>query len=287
MLAASAATLPRGHMLIEPYFFDVSTQGRFDRDGTRRSSTHASDLGTLTYINYGVTDYFTVGLIPTTGYNIISGAASSTRPAMGDLTLNSQVRLRKYHPGSRIPMMGLNVQETLPTASFDRLARGSDGFGSGALTTTLGLYMQQYFWLPNGRILRGRLNTSQAFSRDAKVQDASVYGTEQGFRGSAHPGASFVIDNAWEYSLSKHWVLATDVAYRHDGNTRVRGYNLQDAARTATVRNSGPADAFYVAPGIEYNLNASLGVLFAVRLMPAGRNTSSSITPAIAINFVR
>ena len=287
MLAASAGSLPRGHMLIEPYIFDVSTQGHFDQNGTRRSATHGNDIGTLTYINYGLTDSFTIGLIPTTGYNIITGTPSSTRPEMGDLTLNSQYRLRKYHPGSRIPMMGFNFQETLPTAKFDRLTRASDGFGGGAYTTTLGLYMQQYFWLPNGRILRGRLNTSQSFSGDAKVQDASVYGTSDGFRGSAHPGASFIIDNAWEYSLTKRWVLASDFEYRHDRNTRISGFNLQDPARTVSIHNSGPADVFFVAPAVEYNLNANVGVLLGVRLTPAGRNTSSSITPAIAINFVR
>lgn len=286
MLAASAATLPRGHMLIEPYFFDVSTQGRFDKEGTRRSATHANDIGTLTYINYGLTDSLTIGLLPTTGYNIISGGVDSSRPAFGDLTLNSQYRLRKYHPGSRIPMMSVNVQQTFPTAKFDRLKQMSDGFGGGAFTTNIGLYMQQYFWLPNRRILRGRLNISQAFSGDAKLKDASVYGTDIGFCGTAQPGASFVIDNAWEYSLTKRWVLATDVEFRHDANTWVRGYNDQDPLRTISLRNSGAADLLYVAPAVEYNLNSKVGVLLGLRLTPAGRNASASITPAIAINIV-
>lgn len=286
MLAASAATLPRGHMLIEPYFFDVSTQGHFDKNGTRHSTTHANDFGTLTYINYGLTDSFTIGLLPTTGYNVISGGVDSSRPAFGDLTINSQYRLRKYHAGSRIPMMSINLQQTFPTAKFDQLTRTSDGFGGGAYTTNLGLYMQQYFWLPNGRILRGRLNISQAFSGDAKLRDASVYGTDVGFRGIAQPGATFVIDNAWEYSLTKRWVFATDVEFRHDANTWVRGYNEYDPTHTVALRNSGASGVLYVAPAVEYNLNSKVGVLLGLRLTPAGRNTSASITPAIAINIV-
>ena len=51
MLAPSAATLPRGHFLIEPYLYDVR-------------AAHSSSLGWLTYVNYGLADRVTVGLIP-------------------------------------------------------------------------------------------------------------------------------------------------------------------------------------------------------------------------------
>src|SRR5438874_9391571 len=37
MLAPSAATLPTGHMLLEPYLFDVMTE---DRKSTRLNSSH-------------------------------------------------------------------------------------------------------------------------------------------------------------------------------------------------------------------------------------------------------
>src|SRR3546814_3781925 len=51
MLANSAATLPRGHVLIEPYVYDVS-------------SPHADGYGSLTYMLYGLTDRLTIGLVP-------------------------------------------------------------------------------------------------------------------------------------------------------------------------------------------------------------------------------
>jgi hypothetical protein len=38
MLAPSAATLPRGHFLIEPYLYDVTVQGFFDAKGVRHGS---------------------------------------------------------------------------------------------------------------------------------------------------------------------------------------------------------------------------------------------------------
>src|SRR6185312_13527722 len=61
LLAPSAGTLPRGHWLVEPYVFDVMTYGYFDRNGTRRSTGAAHELGNQTYIEYGLADRFTLG----------------------------------------------------------------------------------------------------------------------------------------------------------------------------------------------------------------------------------
>lgn len=288
MLAASASTLPRGHFLIEPYFYDVSVQGQYDAGGTRRSTTHSNGFGSLTYLLYGVADRVSVGMIPVAGFNTVSSGLNSSGVAFGDLSLQAQYRLTQFQVGSHVPTVSVVLQETLPTGKYDHLGnRPSDGLGSGAYTTTLGLYMQNYFWLPNGRILRGRIDISQSFSKDVKVEDVSVYGTGEGFRGYAKPGSSFFLDVAGEYSLTRHWVLALDATYRHSGNTSVTGSNIVDSLTTGGMRlDFGSSDAFGLAPAIEYNFNRSLGVLLGTRVIPAGRNTSATITPAIAINFV-
>src|SRR5580698_6532550 len=93
MLANTAATAPRGHFLIEPYLFDVSTQGNFDHHGTRHSTAHANSYWSLTYMVFGLTDKWNVGLIPTFNYNTASGGPSSAGLGVGDLTLQVQRRL--------------------------------------------------------------------------------------------------------------------------------------------------------------------------------------------------
>jgi hypothetical protein len=183
------------------------------------------------------------------------------------------------------------LQETFPTGKYDRLGnRPSDGFGSGAYTTTVALYSQTYFWLPNHRILRVRFNVAQAFSNSANVKDVSVYGTEAGFRGHAKPGSSTLLDASFEYSLTRSWVLASDITYRHARNTHVSGYNILDPTSVQnppSIRlDSGSSDAFGLAPAIEYNWSAKVGVIVGVRVFPAGRNTSATVTPAVAINIV-
>jgi hypothetical protein len=278
MLAASAATLPRGHILIEPYLYDVI-------------GTHSNGFGSLTYALYGLTDKLTVGAIPTGGFNKISDGPSSSNIQPGDLPLQAQYRLTQFHPSSWVPTTALNIQESFPTGKYDRLGnRPSNGFGSGVHMTTVGLYSQTYFWLPNRRILRMRFDTTEAFSSNVNVEGVSVYGTAAGFRGHAKPGNSFLADPSWEYSLTQRWVLALDTTYRHNWNTRVTGYNVSTPNSLQTpssVRmDSGSSEVFAFAPAVEYSWKPSIGVLLGLRVIPASHNTDASITPAVAINFV-
>jgi hypothetical protein len=147
------------------------------------------------------------------------------------------------------------------------------------------LYTQDYFWLPNGRILRMRFNVAPAFSSHANVQDVSVYGTTTGFRGRAFPGSTVAFDASWEYSATRKWVLALDATYRHAFNTRTTGMNVLQGG-TGIRLNSGSIDALGFAPAIEYSWKSNLGVLLGTRVIPASHNTSLTVTPAIAINYV-
>jgi hypothetical protein len=273
MLAPSAATLPPGHMLVEPYFYDVNGGG-------------SNTFGSLSYILYGVTNRLTMGMIPTFDYEKPGSGPSSSMPQLGDTGLLLQYGLTRFHEGSWRPMTAVNVQETFPTGRYDQLGdRPSNGFGSGAYTTALALYSQTYFWLPNGRILRMRFNLSDAFSSSASVEGVSVYGTAAGFSGNAKPGNTAFADAAWEYSVTSHWVLALDVEYHFEGNTRVTGYNALEQ-NIAQGSSSGSTGEVIFAPAFEYNWKPTIGVLFGARIIEVGHNISPSITPAIAINIV-
>jgi hypothetical protein len=184
------------------------------------------------------------------------------------------------------------VQEAFPSGKYDQLGnRPSDGLGSGTYTTTLAFYSQTYFWLPNRRILRMRLNVSQSISSEAHVEGVSVYGTDAQFRGQARPGGTSFVDASWEYSLTRSWVLALDETYRYQSSTRVTGYDALTSPGAQSSRmirlNTGCSDAIGFAPAVEYSWNSKVGILLGARLIPAGRNTAATITPAIAINIVR
>ena len=283
IVAAGAATLPQGHALIEPYVFDAITRGRYDSDGNYRPSDTVHSFGSLTYMLYGVTDAFTAGVIPTFGFNDVSSGEDSSGIGVGDVTLQAQFRLSQFDANRHLPTSSLVLQQTLPTGQYDRLGtRPSDGLGAGAYTTSLAVHSQYYFWMPSGRILRTRLNVAYAMSDSVDVTDTSVYGTSEGFRGHADPGDTFSIYSAWEYSVTRKWVLALDVFYQRDDSTSVRGTDGQ----MPFAAESGSAWRLGLAPAIEYNFTSRVGVIVGARWFAAGRNTSASVTPVAAINMV-
>jgi hypothetical protein len=278
LLAPNASTLPRGHFLIEPYLYDVI-------------GAHSNGFGSLTYINYGLANRFTVGVIPTFGYNKLSSGLSSAGIGLGDVTVQGQFRLRQFREGSWLPTISATVQETFPTGKYDQLGdRPSDGLGGGAFTTTLAIYTQTYLWMPNRRILRMRFNLSQAFSREVSVEGVSVYETGADFRGHANPGTSSLVDASWEYSVTRRWVVALDATYRYTANTRVIGNNISGPSGAqnpdSVLVNLGSAETSGFAPAVEYSWKSTIGVIVGTRVIPGGHNTPMTITPAIAINIV-
>lgn len=263
VVANSPAPMPQGHFYVESYLFDVRADGN---DG----------FGSQTYLLYGMTDRWTIGLRPSFGYTHLDKGGSSTHIGVGDLTLHAQYALTTLDPDRRVPAIALAIEESLPIGRYDGLDRVTNGFGNGAYTTTLGIYAQQVFWMPSGRILRGRINIGGSFSSRAAVHDLSVYGTSAGFDGKARPGTSLSFDNAWEYSLTSNWVLATDFYYRHDEPTSIRDAN-------GTHRTSS-FDTFALVPAIEYNWSSRIGVIVGARYIAARGNNARSLTPVVALS---
>jgi len=279
LLAASPGTLTPGHFLIEPYLFDAMAQGHYDEAGHRQPVPHSNGFGSQSYLLYGLTDQVGVGLIPRFGFNDPGSGRDSSKVGIGDLTLQAQYGLTHFEEGSWIPTTAFVVQETLPTGKYDRLGdRPTDGLGSGAYSTNLSLYSQYFFWMPNGRILRTRLDVSYSISGSAGVRDVSVYGTDEGFRGRARPGNVTVVNAAAEYSMTRHWVLAMDVVYEHDGSTHLYRPGFNIATR--------PGYTWSLAPAIEYNFNSRVGIIAGAKLTTGGRNATAVVIPVAAVNIV-
>ncbi|MEP6898567.1 MAG: transporter, partial [Rhodanobacter sp.] len=157
MLANSAETLPPGHFLFEPYVYDVR-------------SNHSDGFGSRAYILYGLAQNLSIGLIPIIGYNRARNGSGRSGVGVGDLGVEAQYRLREFHEGSWLPTIAVQLQESLPSGRYERLGdRPGDGLGSGARSTMLAINSQTYLWLPNGRILRMRLDVSKTFSGSANV----------------------------------------------------------------------------------------------------------------------
>ena len=137
------------------------------------------------------------------------------------------------------------------------------------------------------RFDRTRFNVSYSLSDDVSLTGVSVYGTPESFRGDASPGDSLTVNAAWEYSVTRNWVLALDVVYQHFDSTRVSG-QVSDAGGASQPFDQTFASGWQtgLAPAIEYNWSSRVGVIFGTRWFAAGRNADASLTPVVAINMV-
>lgn len=290
LLAAGAGTLPRGHLLVEPYLYDARRIGRYDAGGKLDRGSGPHDLRSLTYALYGLTDRLTLGLIPRFGLDAGDPGTERSHAAAGDLGVHAHYRLCAYEEGHWRPTISLVLEETLPTGRYDRLGtHPGDGLGSGQRTTMYALYMQRYLRAPNGRLVRARLDLSYAHAGDVRLRDASVYGTAQGFRGYARPGDGAVADLAFEYSATRRWVLALDVDYEWNASTHVLGsYPAVPPGAmpgAAVAQASGRSQGLYLAPAVEYNWGPRYGLIVGAKLSAMGRNTGAYAIPAVGINM--
>lgn len=85
-----------------------------------------------------------------------------------------------------------------------------------------------------------------------------------------------------KYSLTQRWVLALDATYRYDGNTATT--DTTPSARPPWTVDSDSSSAFGLALAIEYDWSSKLGRVDWRPIIPVGRNTAATITPAPAVN---
>jgi len=264
LLASNAETLPHGHFYTEPYFFDGISGGEHHP-------------GTSGFYQYGLTDNWTVGMQP---FFSIGTQRYNRDVAIGDFKLLSQVRVSHFTADHRVPSVALVTNLVLPTGKHDRLGAVKNGHGSGSFAPEIGINVQQYFLLNNGRLLRGRINILKDFPLRTDVSGRSVYGTDAGFRGHARPGSKTTVILGAEYSLTREWVLAFDIERDQWDRTVVSG---RDGSGAVVRQVSAKSWNVGFAPAVEYNWSDRAGVIVGVWIVPKGHNTQSSVTPAIAI----
>lgn len=264
LLASTAETVPQGHFYTEPYFFDAISSGRHNP-------------GSSGFYQYGLLNNYTVGVQP---FFSLGTRRYNRDLAIGDFKLLSQLRLSHFTPEHRVPSIALVMNLVVPTGKDDNLNALKNGHGTGAFAPEIGVNVQQYFLLKNGRLLRARFNFLTNFPLKTDVSGRSVYGTPFGFEGRAKPGSKTTLVGAVEFSVTREWVLALDVERDEWGRTRVTGLDPDGALVNQTSPRSWNVG---FAPAVEYNWSDRAGAILGVWIVPKGHNTSSSVTPAIAI----
>lgn len=284
-LVSSSPPLPKGLLNIEPYLINTQVRGYYDSDGHRQDVHDAAEGWHVAVpVMYGATDRLSLAATLNAGYS--HDDFGTRRLAMGDTQVSASWLLHEG-PGRHSPAFTLALKQNITSGHHDRLEqrRLAGATGSGASTTTVGLYGQAYF-LPE-RTLRGRVNLGWRLpGAEAGIHGESAYGTEADFVGHARLGSAAVATAALEYSLSPNWVLASDVVYEQERSTRIRGQNGTGAGAMAVDERTPSSWRVSIAPAVEYHWSDQAGVIFGAVVSLDGRNSAAVVSPTVAVNLV-
>ncbi len=280
LLAPSALTIPPGHWDLEPYFFAVANKGRYGPDWKARDIPTYWNNYFQPEFSVGINTWLDFQITPTLFYNYTRGTG---KWVCGDTPINFDIQLFRYSAlvTQWSTAIKLVLRETLPIGKYQNLnpkKRGTDIGGFGSWQTGLGLVWGNLFYLGGIHFLSWRTSLEYTLPAPTRVKNLNAYGGGQGTRGTVYPAQNLTLDTAIELSLTRNWVFAMDFVGSWSGKTRFKGTTVRPMKARSSVQ-------FSLAPAIEYNWNANLGIIFGPWFTIAGKNAIQFIDGVFAVNI--
>ncbi|VEG91675.1 hypothetical protein [Legionella spiritensis] len=273
LLAPSGKTIPPGDINIEPYAFYTEYPQGF------------KNFEVVPIVSFGISNFLDIQMSLPYDYSWVNGAHGS---GIGDYSLALGVQLLRQGDNNSWPDVRLMFQEIFPTGRFERLSdakMGTDQTGSGANTTLVSLNFQRLTSLPRDHYLRTRLSLAAATSSKVHVVGRNTFGGTRDTSGVVDPGNNYAIDLAFEYALTQHWVPVFEVLYTKSTASNFDGNpGFTPGGTVASIGGSG-GEQTSLAPALEYNFSANLGVIVGVWFSVKGPQAAKFTTGTIAVNY--
>ncbi len=282
LLAPSAANVPRGHVNFEPYIFARADSGHYDNDWKSVKEPTSWTNFFQPSVQMGVNNILEIDLIPTLFYNYNHG---TSKWVYGDMLLAFafQLFLTKRPVTEWNTALRLEVWGTIPFGQYQRLdpkKKGTDIGGQGSWRPGATLNWGNLFYLGGGHFATWRLDFIYTCSTPVRVHGLSTFGGEERTVGTVYTPHHFIIDTAVEISVTQNWVLVMEAVGDWKSKRRFKGIT------TAPVKE--PAGIVYsLAPALEYNWNANIGLIFGAWFSVSGKNSPQFASAVIAFNYFK
>lgn len=273
LLAPAGKTIPKGHFNFEPYgFYSGYPRGFRNLEG-------------LPVISVGLTSFLDLQTSIPYDYSWDKGQHGN---GIGDYSLALGLQVLRQKENSWLPDLRFVVQEVFPTGRFENLnpkKLGTDQTGLGSFQTLFGLNFQRLTEFKNKHYLRTRLSLVGAKFSDVTVHGADVFGGGFMTKGRVSIENSYSADLAFEYTLTQNWVPVFEVLYAHSPGTSFVGNPGFTPGGTIAGLGGRAKDLVSLAPALEYNFSANLGVIGGVWFSVTGPHAAQFVTGAFAINY--
>ncbi len=278
LLTPSAHILPPGLINAQPYFFYTNTFARYDKHGKSHDLPHHlitmnPSVGAL----IGILDWMEASFSAQYVHNKQDGHKGS---GWGDTSASLGFGLHKETP--YFPAMLFGIKEVFPTGRYQHLHAsnaGLDGIGAGSFQTVFSYNISKVVWWVTKHPMNLRLSLNYGIPSNVKVKGLNSYGGTKNTKGTVNLGNNFTADFGYEYSFTQRWVLACDVVYTYTAKRSFSG-------RTGGAILRGPFnDQLSLAPALEYNPNANLGLLLGTWFTVWGRNSPDFISGVASFTY--
>ena len=286
LLAPSSNVIPVGHFGIEPYVFAIANTGSYGNHWQTTSSPTLWNIAQQTLFGVGITQWMSFQLTTTAYWNYCEGAAHFEN---GDWYAQFDMQLfRPREKTSFLPTIKFTLRETIPLGRYRNLQfrnLKTDIGGAGSWISTAALVFGKLSQIRGVHFFSLRMVLSLNVPTPVNVKGLNVYGGGYGTHGTVYPGIFGVADFAFEYCLSRNWVLAMDVVGQWNAKSRFSG-------KAGTLPTSGAAHVgslasveYSLAPAIEYNWDEHIGLIAGSWFSVAGKNTAKFTSGVIALSY--
>lgn len=285
LLSPTPVNMLPGHPVIEPSITIGSNYGEYDSHWRLNREANEWFINPFLDFQLGFTDRVGLEILASFISNFKKGA-SATR--MQDTILLLGFQIANDIKGSWVPDIRIDLQETLPTGSYQKLDPkkfGTDSTGQGAFQTGPLLIIHKLFY-PGNHFLSLKVSLSYLFPSNVKVKGYNTYGGGTQTNGTIHPGQTLTTFFSAEYSISQRWGWGFDALLTHQKKSTFSGRSGSNKYNQTVSVGLPSSTQLSLAPFIEYNFSSRMGVLGGSWFTVAGRNSSAFLSGYFAFLYV-
>ena len=285
LLSPSSHIVPKGYFNFEPYLFYDVTTGRYDDDWKGISEPNFNRVLLSPSFHLGITEWMEFFIAPGVSWQESQGASAFN---FEDLRTHLSFQVFQDTKNNSIPSMQVYIQEIFPTGKFNKGSAdkfGTDIGGKGSYQTVVGVVVGSIYELWNCHFLSLRFNVLANFPTKVNIKGISIYGGAPDTDARVKVGQHYTSLFGLEYSFTQNWVFAFDAQAFYQRSTPFKGFagTRPDGSRARLGRGAG--FQFSIAPAMEYNFSAALGLIGGVWFSVGGKNQPRFINGIIALNY--
>ena len=285
LLSPTPINMLPGHPAIEPSIAVLYTYGEYNSNWKLENQPKTWSINSFLDFQFGFTDRIGMEIIASFISNFKQGE-SSTRIQDTVVLLGFQVA--SDTKGTWIPDIRIDLQETFPSGSYQKLSPnklGIDSTGEGSFQTGPVIIVQKMFY-PGNHFLALKASAGYVFPSSVYVKGFNTYGGGFDTKGRVRPGQTLTAFFTGEYSISQRWGWGFDAMFTHQKNATFSGFPGRTESEKLAHVGLPSSTQISLAPFIEHSFSPNMGIFGGSWFTLAGRNSAAFTSAYFAFLYV-